>query len=421
MSEKFVIQGGRKLEGEVEVRGSKNGAAAVLAACLLTTEECVVSNLPKVGDILNLLEILKEMGAEVDWAGEREVKIKAENLEPEKIDFEKFSKARASVLLIAPLLTRFKQFKIAKPGGDKIGLRPITTHLFALSQLGAEIKEQGGFYYFSRSKLIGKKIVLPEFSVTATENLLLAACLAEGKTIIKTAAQEPHVRDLAKMLKAMGADIKLVGLHTIEINGVKELHGTGHKIIADYLEAGTFLIAGAITQGEVLVKNVNPFDIDIFLAKLEEIGIGVRVNDVNQEVRVVGWDRNLKPARIQALPYPGFPTDLLPLMVPLLTQAEGKSLIHDPLYENRLQYVQELRKMGADIEIVDPHRAFVLGPSQLKGVSIESWDIRAGASLIIAGLIAQGATTINSIFQIDRGYERIEERLKGLGAAIKRY
>jgi len=217
----------------------------------------------------------------------------------------------------------------------------------------------------------------------------------------------------------MGADIKIIGSHSIEINGVEVLRGVRHKIISDYIEAGTFLIAGAVTNGNVLVKNIEIADLKMFLAVLERIGVKLEIDEAKQKIKTGGFD-NLQPIKIQALPYPGFPTDLLPLMVPLLTQVKGKSLIHDPLYESRLNYVQELRKMGADIEIVDPHRAFVLGPNQLKGVSIESWDIRAGASLIVAALIAQGKTTINSIYQIDRGYEHIERRLQQLGADIKR-
>lgn len=424
MAEKFVIQGGRKLAGEVEIRGSKNAAAAVLAATLLTKEECIIDNLPQVADILNLLDILREMGCEVERKGERQVKIRAgDNLDPNKIDFEKFSKARTSVLLIGPLLTRFSEFKISRPGGDRIGLRPITTHLEALKDLGVKVEEQGDFYYFKRAQgaqgteFLAKEIVLSEFSVTATENLLMAVCVSQGKTIIKGAAQEPHVQDLCLLLNKMGGKIKSVSAHTLEIEGVKKLKGAEHTVITDYVEAGTFLVIGAACGGRVLVRGAEPSHLDLFLEKLKEMGVNFQVK--SQAIEVVG-NNEIEPVKVQALPYPGFPTDLLPLVAPLLTQAQGKSLIHDPLYENRLNYTQELRKMGADIEIVDPHRAFVFGKTPLRGVSIESWDIRAGASLIVAGLMAQGATTINSIGQIDRGYERIEERLQGLGAEIKR-
>lgn len=418
MSEKFIIEGGKKLEGEIEVRGSKNAAGAIVAACLLTEQDCVIDNLPLVLDILNLLDLLKGIGVEVEFVGERKVKIKAgKGLDVSKMDFEKFSQARTSVLLIGALLSRFQNFRVSRPGGDRIGLRPITTHLKALENLGVDIQEEGDFYYFKRDKLLGKEIVLPEFSVTATENLIMASCLAEGETVIKIAAQEPQVQDLVVMLNNMGARIEWLASHTLKIKGVDKLRAVEHKIIPDPIEAGTFIVMGAVTEGRVLVKNINPGHLDLFLEKLEEVGVEFKKNQDSIEVFTA---RNLKPTRLQALPYPGFPTDLMPLVVPLLTQAEGKSLIHDPLYENRLNYTHQLRKMGADIEIVDPHRAFVFGKTPLYGVTIESWDIRAGASLIVAGLMAKGKTTINNIEQIDRGYEKIEERLQKLGADIRR-
>ena len=416
--DKFIIEGKAKLAGEIEVNGSKNAAGALISATLLTDQKCVLHNVPKVLDILNLLDILKEMGCQVDWVGERTVQIQSgEFVDPQKIDFEKFSKSRVSVLLLGALVARFKDFKISRPGGDRIGLRPITTHLQALNELGVEVEEQGDFYYFKVQNLKGKEIVLSEFSVTATETLLMAVCLAQGETIIKIAAQEPHVIDLIKMLRAMGADIEEIGGHTLKIQGAKSLNGVEYTVTPDYLEAGTFAIMAALTGSRVLIKNF-PFEqLNLFLAKLQEIGVNFKRRGDCLEVLE---SRDLKAVRVQALPHPGFPTDLLPLIVPLLTQANGKSLIHDPLYENRLQYTQELRKMGADIEIVDPHRAFILGPTLLKGVTIESWDIRAGASLVGAALIADGKTTIKNIEQIDRGYECLEKRLNKLGANIKR-
>lgn len=418
MPEKFIIEGGKKLEGEVEVRGSKNAAGALLAACLLTQEECVIDNLPLVQDILNLLDLLKGMGAEVEFIGERKVIIKAgKGLDVSKMDFEKFSQARTSVLLIGALLSRFNEFKLSRPGGDRIGLRPITTHLKALEGLGVEVEEEGDFYYFKRDKLTGREVVLPEFSVTATENLIMASCLAQGETVIKIAACEPHVQDLVLMLKKMGAKIEWDAFHTLRIEGVASLKAVEHKVIPDPIEAGTFITIGAVTEGRMLVKDVLPDHFSLFLEKLREIGVEFKKANNSVEVFTA---HNLKPTRLQALPYPGFPTDLLPLVVPLLTQAEGKSLIHDPLYENRLNYTHQLRKMGADIEIVDPHRAFVFGKTPLYGVTIESWDIRAGASLIVAALMAKGKTTISNIDQIDRGYEKIEERLQELGANITR-
>lgn len=423
MPEKFIIEGARALNGPVEVRGSKNAAGAAIAAALLTDKPCVIDNLPLVSDILNLLDILKEMGADVEWLQKRRVKVRVgDNVAPGRLDFEKFSRTRVSVLLIGALLARFREFKISRPGGDRIGLRPITTHLQALRELGAEIEEKGDVYYFSRRPgyidgLRGKKIVLPEFSVTATENLMMAATLSKGQTIIKVAAAEPQVQDLGKMLKAMGAEIEGIGAHTLKIKGVKKLKAVEHKIIPDPLEAGTFIVIGALTPGRLLVKNVEVEHLELFLKKLSQMGVEYKRMEGSVEIEEI---KDLRPVKIQALPYPGFPTDLVPLVVPLLTQAEGKSLIHDPLYENRLNYTHELKKMGADIEIVDPHRAFVFGKTALQGVSIESWDIRAGASLVVAGLMARGRTTINNVEQIDRGYEQIEQRLQQLGAQIKR-
>lgn len=418
MAEKFVIEGGKKLSGEVEIRGSKNAAGAILAACLLTKETCVIDNLPLVEDILNLLEIIEGMGASVEWLEKRKVKIIAsDNLDVEKIDFEKFSKARTSVLLLGSLVARFNEFKVSRPGGDRIGLRPITTHLEGLEKLGVEIEEQGDFYFFKTKEISGNEIILPEFSVTATEILLMASCLAKGQTIIKIAAGEPHIQELVLMLNKMGGNIKWQGTHTLIINGVENLNGVDYTIIPDALEVGTFLIIGALCGGEISVPDISGDYLDLFLEKLKEAGVNFQRENGFIEVKK---SDNIRPIKVQALPYPGFPTDLLPLIVPLLTQAKGKSLLHDPLYENRLSYIHQLRKMGADIEIVDPHRAFVFGPTELSGVSIESSDIRAGACLIVAGLLAKGETIISNVSQIDRGYEAIEERLAKLGAEIKR-
>jgi UDP-N-acetylglucosamine 1-carboxyvinyltransferase len=417
VADKFVIQGQKTLSGEIEVRGSKNAAGPCLAACLLTDKECEIDNLPLIEDIFNTLEVLKSMGAKVEWLGERKVKIQAENLDILKMDFEKISKTRISVLLFGSLLARVGSFKISAPGGDRIGLRPISVHLNALEKLGAKIEKQGDFYKVDCKDLKGAEIVLEEFSVTATETLMLAAVLAEGKTVIKGAAAEPHVQDLGEMLKEMGAKIEGLGNHTIEIEGVKNLKGTSHSIIFDPIEAATFICMGAVIPGKITVKNVNPEHLDLFLEKIREIGVNFETKDNSV---TVSYSPDLKFTKVQALPYPGFPTDFLPVIVPLLVKAKGKSLIHDPLYENRFNYVQQLRKMGADIDIVDPHRAFVFGPTELFGLTIESWDIRAGACLIIAGMMAKGQTIIENIFQIDRGYEKIEERLQKLGADIDR-
>jgi len=419
MTEKFIIQGGKPLNGIVDISGSKNAAGPVLAASILTDKDVVIGNLPLVTDIINMVDLLKEMGAEVEWIEERKIKINTKGIQPEKIDSEKISKSRVSVLLIGAFIARFRNFKIAHPGGDRIGVRPISTHLEAFEKLGVHVSNQGDFYTFSTEKLEGQEIVLKEFSVTATENLIMASCLAKGQTRIIGAAAEPHVQDLGNMLNSMGAKIEGLGTHTVLIEGVSELGGTTHEVIPDPIETGTFIIAGCITHGQVEVRKINPDHLTLFLDKLEEIGVDF---EKRTDSIIVNYSPNLKAAKVQALPYPGFPTDLLPIITALLTQCEGKSLIHDPLYENRFGHLQELKKMGADIELVDPHRALIFGKTHfhLKGLKIESWDIRAGASLVIAALMAEGKSTIENIYQIDRGYEEIEKKLQKLRADIKR-
>jgi len=419
MSEKFIIKGGAPLNGLVEIGGYKNSAGACLAAALLTNEELILDNLPLVEDVFKMIKILESMGAGVSWLEKRKIKIKAgSGVSVEKMNLGPVSETRVSVLLIGSLISRFGKFKICHPGGDRIGVRPITTHLEALKKLGVKIESQDDFYIFNSGNLKGKEIILKEFSVTATENLMMVAAKVPGKTIIKGAAAEPQIQDLGFLLKKMGARIAGLGTNTILIEGVEKLKGTSHKIIPDLIEAGTFIVAGALTpDSNIEIRNLLPEHLDIFLDKLEEIGVNL---EKGRDFVKVKYSPDLKATRVQALPYPGFPTDLLPITITLLTQAKGKSLIHDPLYENRFNYIQELKKMGADIEIVDPHRAFIYGKTPLRGLRIESWDIRAGASLVLAGLVANGKTMIGNVYQIDRGYERIEEKLQKLGADIKR-
>ncbi|MBU0476801.1 UDP-N-acetylglucosamine 1-carboxyvinyltransferase [Patescibacteria group bacterium] len=418
MTEKFSIQGNIPLSGEVEISGYKNSAGAILAATLLTDEECQIDNLPQISDIFDLIEILKQIGVKIEWQGKGKIKIKAENINPEKIPFDLFEKTRVSVLLIGPLVARLGSFKIPHPGGDKIGLRPITAHLEGLKKLGVSVKEEKGFYFFEAPKKItGENIVLNEFSVTATENLMMAASLSKGKTKIEIAAAEPQVQDLGEFLKKMGLKIEGAGTHTIEIEGEKKLSGADFSICPDPWEAGTFLIAFAITKGKGIIKNVRPEHLSMFLEKLKEIGVNFKTGQ--NEISVLP-SSDFKAAKIQALPYPGFPTDLQPQTSVLLTQAEGKSLIHDPLYENRFSHLHELRKMGADIEITDPHRALIFGKKNLIGTKVNGNDIRAGAALILAGLAAKGQTIVTNAHQVDRGYEKIEEKLKKLGAKIER-
>ena len=418
MAEKLLIKGGVPLSGEVEISGYKNSAGAVLSAALLSEEPSIIDNLPLSTDVLDQIEILKKLGAEIKWLEKNKIKINPANINPEKIPYELFEKMRVSVLLVGPLLSRFKKFKVPHPGGDRIGLRPISSHLEALRDFGVKIEEKNGFYFFEApKKLEGKKIVLEEFSVTATENIMMLAARARSKTKIEIAAAEPQVQDLGKFLEKMGVKIKGLGTHTIEIEGKKNLSGANFKISPDPLEAGTFFLAFAVTHGQGKIKNVNPEHLTMFLEKMKEIGVNF---EVKKDEILVNKSNKFKPTKIQVLPYPGFPTDLQPHTSVLLTQAEGKSIIHDPLYENRFQHLHELRKMGADIEITDPHRALIFGKKDLIGTKVDGSDIRSGAALILAGLIAKGETIVNNAYQIDRGHEKIEEKLKGLGAQIER-
>ena len=418
MADKFLIKGGFPLSGEVEISGYKNAAGVILAAVLLSEKESIIDNLPHVTDVLDQIEILKQIGAEIEWLNERKIKINPETINPEKIPVDLFEKMRVSVLLLGPLLTRFKKIKVPHPGGDKIGLRPIKTHLEAMENFGIKNEEKDGFYHLTApEKLTGKKMVLSEFSVSATEVLMMLASRAEGTSIIEIAAAEPQVQDLGLILKKMGAEVEGIGTHTVKIKGKKELSGAEFSLCPDLLEAGTFLIAMAITNGQGTIKKINPYHLTFFLKKMKEIGVNFKKGE--NEISI-SPSEDFKAAKIQILPYPGFPTDLQPQTSVLLTQAQGKSLIHDPLYENRFQHLHELRKMGADIEITDPHRALVFGKTGLVGNKINSSDIRSGATLVLAGLIARGQTLIENISQIERGYERIEEKLRNLGANIQK-
>lgn len=418
MAKGFLIKSGNPLSGEVEISGYKNSAGAVLAASLLSEEPSVIDNLPLVSDVLNEIEILRQMGAEIEWLGKRRIKISPAKINPEKIPIDLFEKMRVSVLLVGPLLARFKKCKIPHPGGDRIGLRPISAHLDALKEFGVKTAIGKGFYSFEvPKKLKGKKIVLKEFSVTATENIMMLASLAEGETKIEIAAAEPQVQDLGNFLKEMGLKIEGVGTHTILIEGKKKLKGAKFKISPDPLEAGTFLIALALTGGEGRIKNVNPEHLTMFLEKMREIGVNF---EIKKNEILVKKSNKLKATKIQVLPYPGFQTDLQPQISILLTQADGKSLIHDPLYENRFQYLHELKKLGADIEITDPHRALIFGKKKLIGNKINASDIRSGAALVLAALVAKEESIIEGVEQIDRGYENFDEKLRKLGAKIER-
>lgn len=418
----FVIKGGKKLSGEIEVMGSKNATTPILAATLLTDKECIIDNIPLIEDVFRLIEILKYLGVKVEFIGKRKLKIRAKDIYPERLFEAGVGKLRSSVLLMGPLLARFRKITMKKPGGCLIGNRPLDAHLEAFVDLGADISSTGDFFEVFLNNKLNKEVALKEFSVTATENILMLCASLPQKTVIKIAAIEPHVQDLMKFLRAMGAKIKLLDSHTIEVVGAKRFRGAKHKIIPDQIETGTFLALGALMGNDVLVKNCRLDHLDLILKKLKEFKANFKIENKRGDIADIRINSSypLKAAKVQALPYPGIPTDLQSIFGVLATQAEGTSMIHDPLFEGRFKYLDELIKMGANIVVCDPHRALITGHTQLQGTSIFSYDLRSGASLIIAGLIAEGETVINDAYQVDRGYERIEERLWRLGANIVR-
>lgn len=420
MKERFIISGGNKLQGTIEVMGSKNAAFPVLVASMLTKEPCVIGNIPLVEDVLKMISILQAMGASVEWIGANKIKITCKDIDYKKLPNDIISHFRGSVLLWGAMLARFDNFKTATPGGCIIGARPLDTHFDAFLQMGVSVSKSGKFYSFGKTKILEKEneVVLDEFSVTATENVLLFAASQNRKTILKIADQDYQVQEVAKVLKKMGAKIKNAGPHIFEIEGLDKLKGFSYNIVSDPIEAGTFVLLALATRGEVLVKNIDKEHLTLFFKKIMSLGAKLEFPDATS-VKVLPSPK-IVIDKIQSMPHPGISTDLLPLFGVLATQTKGGTLIHDPLYEGRLKYLEELNKMGADIIFCDPHRAIINGPTHLRGIEVPSLDLRAGAALIVAGLLAQGTTIINNAYQVDRGYEKIEERLQKLGADIKR-
>lgn len=421
--EAFLIQGGNKLSGEIETRGSKNAAFPVLVSTLLTDKDCIIDNLPLVEDVFRLLEIFESMKVKVEWIGKRKVRINAKDMNPKNMNKDLVLKFRGSVLLFGAILARFKKASLPQPGGCVIGVRPIDTHLDAFTQLGAKIKEdKKNFTITAPEKIKDNVVILDELSVTATTNITLYASLLNEEITIKVADGDYQNQELARVLKKMGVKIKGVGCHTLKIKGNKKLKGFKHFLMYDPTEAGTFIIMALATKGDILVKNVEYPFLEYTLKKLEDCGANFEITKRKKnlaDVRVLP-SKDMKIKKIQALPFPGFPPDLLSVMGVLATQTKGATLIHDPLYEGRLKYMEGLTKMGADIFFSDPHRAIITGVKKLYGADMGSFDLRGGASLITAGLIAKGETTIRNIYQVDRGYEKIEERLRKLGANIER-
>lgn len=414
--EQYVIKGGNPLVGEVEIGGAKNAALGILAAAVMTDETVTIDNLPNVRDINVLLSAIEGIGAKVERVGEHRVKINGSLINDLSVDYEYIKKIRASYYLLGALLGKYKKAEVAFPGGCAIGTRPIDLHLKGFRALGANVDIQHGLISATADKLTGNHIYLDKVSVGATINIMMAAAMAEGKTIIENAAKEPHVVDVANFLNSMGANIRGAGTDVIRIVGVEKLHKTEYSIIPDQIEAGTFMFAAAATKGDVTVKNVIPKHLEATTAKLLEIGC--EVEELDDAVRVVA-SKPLHHTQVTTLPYPGFPTDMQPQMAALLALAEGTSTVTESIFENRFKYVDELTRMGAQIK-VESNIAIITGGNKYTGARVSAPDLRAGAALVIAGLSAEGITIVDDIYYIERGYEAFEEKLSSLGAVIEK-
>lgn len=418
MNEAFVINGRCELAGELKTRGSKNTALPCIAASLLTRYEVLLENVPDIADVAMMLAIAEDLGAKVSRdKTTASVSIRAKNLSKTNVNSELARKLRGSLLFSGALLGRFKKAEMPYPGGDQIGSRPLGTHFAALRGLGVVINEGSDIKLDGRG-LKGGMVILEESSVTATENLMLAAVLAPGTTEIRLAAAEPHIQELARLLNAMGAKIRWDSIGILKIIGVSRLHGAHFRLNPDELEISSFAALAATSNSVIHLRGVEPRYLDAVLLQLGKMGVEYRVSENDL---LIGKSKSpYRGFRLQSGLYPKLVSDHLPPFAVLATQAKGESLIHEWLYDNRLRYLDELRKMGANVSILDPHRAVILGPTPLRGTKITSLDVRSGMTLIIAALIAEGETTIADIHHIDRGYERVEERLRQLGADIKR-
>lgn len=413
---KLIIEGGNKLNGNVNISGFKNAALPIIAASLLAGDKCVIENLPKIRDIFYLCKIMEETGAEVDFNEKGILNIDTRNIHRINAPYDLSRKIRASYYLLGAGLSRFKEVEVAYPGGCDIGNRPIDQHIKGFEALGAKVQIEHGVIKCKAERLIGAQIYLDIVSVGATINIMMAAVCAEGKTIIENAAKEPHVVDVANFLNSMGANIRGAGTDAIKIEGVEKLHGCSYSVIPDQIEAGTYMIAAAAAGGDVTVNNVIPKHLEPIVSKLRETS--VQVIEYDDSIRVIS-DGKLQGVNIKTLPYPGFPTDLQQPMVAALSAAKGTSIITESIFESRFKYVDELKRMGANIK-VDGRVAIVEGIEKLSSAKVKATDLRAGVSLVIAGLIANGKTEIDNVFHIDRGYEDIEKKFTNLGAKIYR-
>ena len=416
MLDKFVITGGNKLHGEIEISGAKNAAVAVIPAVILSDDVCRIENIPNIDDVSLISRILSEMGAKIKMINKTTLEIDPRSIVSPVASYDLVRNMRASCYLLGALLGKFSSAVVSLPGGCDFGVRPIDQHLKGFTALGATYKVEGGMVHAKADELKGNNIYLDVVSVGATVNIMLAAVKAKGLTVIENAAKEPHIVDLANFLNSMGADVRGAGTDVIKIRGVDHLSGTTYSIIPDQIEAGTYMIAAAATGGDVLIKNVIPKHLESITAKLEEMGVNIIEYDESIRVRRTG---ELNKCNIKTMPHPGFPTDMQPQVTTLLTIAKGASIISEDVWDNRFRYVDELSRLGAEIT-VDGSRAVVEGVDELIGAPVKATDLRAGAAMVIAGLIARGETSIEDIRHIERGYEDIVGKLRAVGADIKR-
>lgn len=411
----YIMKGGIPLVGEVEIGGAKNAALGILAAGLMTDEDVLIENLPDVRDTNVMLDALSEIGASVERIDRHTVRLNGSSIRQISVDDEFIRKIRASYYFLGALLGKYKSAQVPLPGGCNIGSRPIDLHIKGFRALGADVKIENGIVYAHAIDLVGSHIYLDQVSVGATINIMMAAVMADGETIIENPAKEPHVVDVANFLNSMGANIKGTGTDVIRIRGVRRLHGTEYSIIPDQIEAGTYMCAAAVTRGDVTVENVIPKHLEAISSKLAELGCEVR--EFDEAVRVVGRSRQFH-TNIKTLPYPGFPTDMQPQITVTLALAEGTSIVTESIFENRFRYVDELARMGGNIR-VEGNSAIITGVKKFLGAEVSAPDLRAGAALVLAGLAADGYTTVDEIGYIQRGYEAFDEKLRHLGACIE--
>ena len=417
MENQYIIKGGTPLNGEVTIGGAKNAALGILAAAIMADETVVIDNLPNVRDINVLLTAIESIGATVKRIGPHVVSINGSTINDMTIDYDSIRKIRASYYLLGALLGKYKKAQVALPGGCEIGSRPIDLHLKGFRALGATVSIEHGMINTSADELVGNHIFLDTVSVGATINIMLAACMAEGKTVIENAAKEPHIVDVANFLNSMGANIKGAGTDKIRMTGVTSLHASEYSIIPDQIEAGTFMVAAAATRGDVLIKNVIPKHLEAISVKLMEIG--ATVEEFDYAIRVTS-DHRLGHTQIKTLPYPGFPTDMQPQIATLLALSDGTSIVTESIFENRFKYVDELSRMGASIKVEGGNVAIIEGVEGFTGAAISAPDLRAGAALVVAALVAEGYSTVDCIHYIERGYECFEDKLAALGGYIEK-